>query len=122
MLFAPDIHYHEFQRLFEAFVGIAGPTPWINRYNWVRKQCTRNALLKEYCVEHHSLEIQFERMRGYQSRAGHVPTEIKNSAQYQFFAFVTQFMRVHERLSQKGQNRLRGMLSDGLQDPGKKAY
>src|SRR5258706_14575946 len=119
MHFAPEIHQNEFPELFEKLLQITGARAWTARIDWIKKQCKRNPLLKEYCDEHHSLELQFEGVRKHWVQTGGAPTDVKD-AQYKFYAFVTQFMLVHERLSLKGQNRLRGMLVDGLKDPDKK--
>jgi hypothetical protein len=120
MLFVPEIGQNDFQSLFERFLQIAGAPLWTHRIEWIKKQCQRNPLLKDCYNEYHNLEIQFDGLRRQWVRTGRVPTDVKDPARYKLYAFLTQFMRVHERLSPRGQNRLCGMLVDGLKDSRKK--
>jgi hypothetical protein len=120
MLFVPEVYQSEFPLLFENLLQITGAVPWIKRTEWIKKPCQRNPLLKDYFTEHHSLEIHFEKVHKEWVRTRHEPADPKDAERYKFYAFVTQLIRVYDRLSSTGQNRLRGMLIDGLKDPDKK--
>lgn len=120
MLIAPEVHDWEFAPLLEGLLQITGAQPWMRRREWIRRQLQRNPLLEEYLNEHHSLEIQFEKARSHWVKTGRVQTTLEGEEAYKLYAFITQYMRVYERLSSAAKTRFRGMLLDGLKDPSKK--
>src|ERR1044071_4374707 len=114
MRFSIDVYDHEVVPLLNRLVGITGEGPWLKKFGTLQQQFKENAFLRDWMVERHGVELKFAELLVREAREGRFPVELQDRLQYELFAFAAGVVRIYDRLSAPGQNRLRGMLLDGL--------
>src|SRR6267378_1502945 len=75
-----------------------------------------NHFLRDWQLERFAIELKLANLLQQELKTGIFPIAIQpgDTAHYELYGFVAGVVRMYERLSPRGQNRLRGMLVDGL--------
>lgn len=100
--------------LLRRFVEIAGEVMLAKKFAWIERELAENRFMEEWLNEYHGLERTLSFVMGVLLESGGIPAGLPSQAQYELYGFVAGFVRIYERLSEKGKRRLRGMLLDGL--------
>ena len=87
---------------------------WKRRFDALIAQEQNNPLLTPYFEAELAIERAYGRIHKYRSHTGRYPDVDIQS--YEFFSFVASLVLVHQRLTTKGQQRLKMNVRDGLQD------
>jgi hypothetical protein len=115
MRFPADVRAPQVRRFVDSFFAIVPAQDWKARANWVFQQRQRNRFLWDFLVERHGLVLEMDRfLLDLECRGETALTESANPERYELIAFITTVARAFHRLSIHGQNRLRGMIRDGL--------
>ncbi len=118
MLFLPQLYTSDIPAVVNTFIGITGITEWERRTKWIAQQIGENDLLGEYFGQIYSLEMEFARFMQEWAETGNVPVSLTTVERYRLLAFMATTAMVYERLTPRGQTRLRGMILAGLRDDG----
>lgn len=114
MLFAPTLNAAEIPRLMKDIVKFAPYGLWKKRINWLECQIGQNPLLTDFFDREFLIERSYDVVHRYHQIRRQYP-DISNK-NYELFSFLATASLVYERLTAKGQSRLRGMIRDGLRD------
>ena len=114
MYFAPEVTEHEFPALVRRFTEITGWKPWQKRFEWIEAGLGRSVAMPYFWRERFELELAFASLHKRYRITGKYPRKNITIEQQRFLSFVAVVGRCYNRLSQRGKNRLRGMLLDSL--------
>ena len=113
--FPVDVMDYDVLNLVTRFLAITGTEPWSRKRAALRRQLQENEYLRDWQAEYFGIELKLLELLEEQQRTGQFPIHVRDHMHYKLYGFVAGIVRIHERLSSRGQNRLRGMLRDGLQ-------
>jgi hypothetical protein len=113
--FPVEIHEATVPLLVERLVSITGVEPWTKRFEWLAREVQENSHMGEWLRERCGLEWELGASieSGDLSDTGRFRIQGRAS-RYELAAFAAGVSYIHEGLSPKGRNRLRGSLVDGL--------
>lgn len=114
MIFPITVTDHEVPALIQRFVEIAGEAVLVKKFAWIERELVENPYMEEWLNEYHGLERTLASVINVVRVSGHVPHGLPTQGHYDLYGFLAGFVRIYERLSEKAQTRLRGMLLDGL--------
>lgn len=115
MHIATSLDVEQIPSFLNRFLGIIGPEPWIKRYRSLRQQMLVNPLLTPYFEERHGLELRLGRLLDESpSPSGLITVDLADPQDYALFSFITPVVLVFDQLTRLGQNRVAGILRDGL--------
>lgn len=109
MQFSVDVYEHEVPGLLGGLLQITGEGPWLRRQKWLLQESDSNSAMVPWLRARCALEWA---MGDYLARRN--PQD--RTPIYELIAFAAAVVRCHSQLSGRGQNRLRGMLIDGLKE------
>ena len=116
MYFPPEVIDHEFPDLIHRFKDITGWQPWQKRLTWLDESAKRAVAMPHFWQDRFELELAFATIHRRYKATGRYPRKNLSIHQQRFLSFVAMVVRCYERLSPRGQNRLRGMLLDSLKN------
>lgn len=116
MKFPIDVHDTEVQQLLGGLTQITGIESWKRRFKWLERESADNPLMEEWLRERCSIEWTFNEVLRNQSLMRRGPFTVENIAEYELVAFAAGTVRIYERLNERGRQRLRGVLLDGLKE------
>ena len=114
MYFAPEVTEHEFPALVRHFTEVTGWKPWQKRFEWIETGLGQSVAMPYFWRERFELELAFASVHKRYRITGKYPRKNITIEQQRFLSFVAVVVRCYNRLSQRGRNRLRGMLLDSL--------
>ncbi|MCY4560552.1 MAG: hypothetical protein OXF79_30140 [Chloroflexi bacterium] len=114
MYFPPEVTEREFPYLIRRFREITGWSPWQKRLDWLQDGVSKTIAMPHFWRERFELELAFATICKRYKITGRYPRKNLTLDQQRVLSFVSMVVRCHERLSQRGQNRLRGMILDSL--------
>ena len=114
MYFPPEVTDKEVPSLIRRFKAITGWAPWKKRLTWLEDGVKRTVAMPHFWRERFELELAFAAMHKRYKMTGKYPRRNLTIEQQRFLSLVSVLVRCYERLNQRGQNRLRGMIIDSL--------
>ncbi len=114
MYFPPEVTDKELPSLLRQFKEITGWPPWQKRLTWLEDGVKKTVAMPHYWQQRFELELAFATMHKRYKVTRRYPRKNLTIDQQRFLAFVSMLVRCYQRLNQRGQNRLRGMLLDSL--------
>ena len=114
MYFPPEVTEKELPSLIRTFKDITGWQPWEKRLTWLEAGIKRTVAMPHFWRERFELELAFAAIHKRYKVLGRYPRKNFTIEWQRFLSFVVMVVRSYERLNQRGQNRLRGMLMDSL--------
>ena len=114
MYFPPEVTDKELPSLIRRFKEITGWSPWQKRLTWLEAGVKRTVAMPHFWRERFELELAFAAMHKRYKVTRRYPTRNLAIDQQRFVSFVSMLVRCYERLNQRGQNRLRGMILHSL--------
>ena len=116
MNFPPEVTDQELPSLIRRFKGITGWSPWQKRLAWLEAGVKQTVAMPNFWRERFELELAFAAIHKRYNVTRRYPRRNLTIDHQRFFSFVSMLVRCYERLNQRGQNRLRGMILDFSQD------
>ena len=114
MNFPPEVTDQELPSLIRRFKGITGWSPWQKRLAWLEAGVKQTVAMPNFWRERFELELAFAAIHKRYNVTRRYPRRNLTIDHQRFFSFVSMLVRCNERLNQRGQNRLRGMILDSL--------
>ena len=114
MNFPPEVTDQELPSLIRRFKGITGWSPWQKRLAWLEAGVKQTVAMPNFWRERFELELAFAAIHKRYNVTRRYPRRNLTIDHQRFFSFVSMLVRCYERLNQRGQNRLRGMILDSL--------
>ncbi len=116
MRVSTTINESELPERFRQLFKIASREAWHHRAQYFIARERENAFLKGYFDERYSIERSLARALEYRQLWGRFPPVrgSQNSRFFELYSFVHILSSIYDRLSPKGQSRVRGYLRDGL--------
>jgi hypothetical protein len=114
MLFETKLNAAEIPRLMQDIASIAPYSLWKKRLDVLEVEQNKNPLLQAYFNHEFYIERSYDAVHRYHKTTGRYP-EI-DEQNYELFSFLATLKLVYERLTAKGQARIRGSVRDGLGD------
>ena len=115
MHIATTLDVDQIPSLVVRFLGIIGPEPWIKRHRSLSQQMLVNPLLTPYFEDCHSLELRLGRLLDESSSSsGLMTVDLADPQDYALLSFIAPMVLVFDQLTPLGQNRVAGILRDGL--------
>jgi hypothetical protein len=114
MLFETKLNSAEIPQLMQDIAKIAPHSLWRRRIEAFESEQKKNPLLEVYFNHEFVIERSYGAVCRYHKATGRYPDIDERN--YDLFSFLATVKLVHERLTAKGQVRLRGSVRDGLGD------
>ena len=114
MYLPPEVTDRELPSLIRRFKEITGWSPWQKRLAWLEAGVKQTVAMPNFWRERFELELAFAAIHKRYNVTRRYPRRNLTIDQQRFFSFVSMLVRCYERLDQRGQNRLRGMILDSL--------
>lgn len=114
MRFSTEIKDVELPGLVNEFVQIVGATTLQKKFDWIVREHSENPYMAEWLLEYHGLEATLASLIEEIQRTGLAPRGLPSREHYDLYSFIAGIVNIHRGLSARAQNRLRGMLLDGL--------
>ena len=119
MNFKTEMMDTEVPNVLHEFVQIAGPRIWERRLAWLEAEVHRKTGMEKFWMERCALELGLLSVVQQYAATGQVPVRGLKTEEQRFLSFAAMVVRCHERLSNPGKKRLKGMLRDAAkQDTG----
>jgi hypothetical protein len=99
---------------FRQVFKIASKEAWRHRAEYLIARERENPFLKDYFDERYSIERSLARALEYREQWGRFPPVRGSHGYFELYSFVRILSGTYERLSPKGQSRVRGYLKNGL--------
>ena len=117
MLLNPQVSSDQIPRVLATFLSITSVKDWNRCLSRITQRVTQNPLLAAYVAQMHAIEFEIAKVHE-EISANQFDLLAATPGRYELFAFMASVVAVHEHLSPKGKNRLRGMILGGLKDGG----
>ena len=114
MYFPPEVTDQELPGVIRRFKEITGWPPWKKRLTWLEDGIKGSVAMPHFWSERFGLELAFATMQRRYKTTGRYPKKNLTIDEQRFLSFISMLVRCHEKLGQRGQRRLRGMLVDSL--------
>jgi len=114
MLFEPKLNEAEIPRLMQGIAKFAPYGLWKKRIKWLEEKIQQNPLLTDYFDREFLIERSYDVAHCYHEVTGRYPDVSEKN--YELYSFLATALLVYERLTEKGQYRLRGSIRGGLRD------
>jgi len=109
-----DVNDTEIVSLVHQFLAITGQDPWARKVRVMYEQGRENQFLCQWQLQFCGIEFKLAQLLARQHEEGLFPINPEDELHYELYGFVAGVVRIYEQLTPFGQNRLRGMLLDGL--------
>ena len=114
MYFPPEVTDQELPGIIRRFKEITGWPPWKKRLTWLEDGVKSTVAMPHFWPERFELELAFATMQRRYKTTGRYAKKNLTIDEQRFLSFVSMLVRCHEKMGQRGQGRLRGMLIDSL--------
>ena len=114
MLIPTSVEHKKISGLIPEFLSIAGWPTWKRRVESLRQQVRKNPFLEAHFNDRFALEFELSLLLERKRKTGRFGLNFQDPMQHRLASFVSAVVGVHKHLSHHAQNRLRGMILDGL--------
>lgn len=114
MRFPIEVNDTEVPQLIEKLIGITGVKPWQKRFEWLANEVNGNSHMEGWLRERCGLEWTLKEILADGDLQQGRRFDLRTMERFELMAFMAGVTRVFEELSPVGQNRLRGVILDGL--------
>lgn len=114
MYFPPEVTHQEVPSIIRRFKEITGWSPWQKRLTWLEDGVKNTVAMPHFWRERFELELAFSTIHKRYKITGRYLRKNLTIDQQRLLSFASMLVNCYERLSQRGQKRLRGMLLHSL--------
>lgn len=114
MRFPIEVHDTEVSQLVLELMRITGIKPWEKRFEWLTNEINENSHMESWLRERCGLELTLKEALANGNIQQGNRFDVQTIEHYELVAFMAGVTRIFKQLSPVGQNRLRGVILDGL--------